>query len=144
MAPSVETPNLKPRKKKAAASRASLIQLQGNDVREGQQVQVRPSLRPGGKKAFKKSSKKEGSPLFQQPERSNSDSLPDSSAPVDEYRHLRHKYLLLEEDSSAVEGALNKVEDEVKTLEDEKFALLDQLVVLEGLIDPSEMQPNGF
>jgi hypothetical protein len=40
--------------------------------------------------------------------------------------------VLLEEDSYAVEGALSKVEDEVKTLEDEKFALLDQLVVLEG------------
>jgi hypothetical protein len=40
--------------------------------------------------------------------------------------------MLLEEDSFAVEGALSKVEDEVKTLEDEKFALLDQLVVLEG------------
>jgi len=58
--------------------------------------------------------------------------LPDSSAPVDGYRYVSRKYMLLEEDSFAVEGALSKVEDEVKTLEDEKFALLDQLVVLEG------------
>lgn len=143
MVPSSEIQNAKPRKKKAGASRASTIQLQGNDVREIKQVRVPPSLRPG-QKAFKKSSKKEGSPFFQQPERSNSDSLPDSSAPVDEYRHLRHRYLLLEEDSFSVGGALSKVEDEVKTLEDEKFALLDQLVVLEGLIDPSKVQPNGF
>lgn len=143
MAPSSEIQNAKPRKKKAGASRASTIQLQGNDVREVKQVRVPLSLRPG-QKAFKKSSKKEGSSLFQQPERSNSDSLPDSSAPVDEYRHLRHRYLLLEEDSFSVGGALSKVEDEVKTLEDEKFALLDQLVVLEGLIDPSKVQPNGF
>lgn len=62
----------------------------------------------------------------------DSDSLPDSSAPVDGYRYVSRKYMLLEEDSFAVEGALSKVEDEVKTLEDEKFALLDQLVVLEG------------
>uniref|UniRef100_A0A6N2N498 Uncharacterized protein n=1 Tax=Salix viminalis TaxID=40686 RepID=A0A6N2N498_SALVM len=85
-----------------------------------------------------------GPPLFHQPERLNSDSLPDSFATVDGYRHLRRMYLLLEEDSLAVEGALSKFADEVKTLEDEKFALLDQLVVLEGLIDPSEAQSNGF
>ncbi|KAJ6293332.1 hypothetical protein OIU78_025337 [Salix suchowensis] len=142
MAPSSEIQNAKPRKKKAAAPRASMIQLEGNDIREVKQ-RVPPSLRPG-QKSFKKSSKKEGSPLFQQPERSNSDSLPDSSAPVDDYRHLRHRYLLLEEDSFSVGGALSKVEDEVKTLEDEKFALLDQLVVLEGLIDPSKVQPHEF
>lgn len=142
MAPSSEIQNAKPRKKKAAAPRASTIQLEGNDIREVKQ-RAPPSLRPG-QKSFKKSSKKEGSPLFQQPERSNSDSLPDSSAPVDDYRHLRHRYLLLEEDSFSVGGALSKVEDEVKTLEDEKFALLDQLVVLEGLIDPSKVQPNEF
>ncbi|KAJ6376648.1 hypothetical protein OIU76_025740 [Salix suchowensis] len=117
MAPSSEIQNAKPRKKKAAAPRASMIQLEGNDIREVKQ---------------------------RQPERSNSDSLPDSSAPVDDYRHLRHRYLLLEEDSFSVGGALSKVEDEVKTLEDEKFALLDQLVVLEGLIDPSKVQPNEF
>ncbi|KAJ6301274.1 hypothetical protein OIU77_015560 [Salix suchowensis] len=117
MAPSAEIPNFKPLKKKAAAaSRASLIQLQGNNVREVHQV--RRGL--------------------------NSDSLPESFAPVDGYQHLRRMYLLLEEDSLAVERALSKVADEVKTLEDEKFALLDQLVVPEGLIDPSEAQSNGF
>lgn len=143
MAPSEEIPNSKPLTKKAAALRASLIQLQGNNVRDVHQVRVPASLRPG-QKPFKKSSKKEGPPLFHQPERLNSDSLPDSFAPVDGYRHLRRMYLLLEEDSLAVEGALSKFADEVKTLEDEKFALLDQLVVLEGLIDPSEAQSNGF
>ncbi|KAF9667115.1 hypothetical protein SADUNF_Sadunf16G0299400 [Salix dunnii] len=142
MAPSAEIPNSKTLRKKAAL-RASLIQLQGNNVREVHQVRVPASLRPG-QKSFKKSSKKEGSPLFQQPERLNSDSLPDSFAPFDGYRHLRRMYLLLEEDSFAVEGTLSKFADEVKTLEDEKFALLDQLVVLEGLIDPSEAQSNGF
>ncbi|URD79868.1 Calcineurin-like phosphoesterase [Musa troglodytarum] len=30
-----------------------------------------------------------------------------------------------------------KLDAEVRTLEDEKFALLDQLVFLEGLLDPS-------
>jgi hypothetical protein len=48
--------------------------------------------------------------------------------------------LLLEEESFALGGELREIEDEVKTLEEEKFALLDQLVVLEGFLDPSEMQ----
>ncbi|CAL0316900.1 unnamed protein product [Lupinus luteus] len=56
-----------------------------------------------------------------------------------EYRTLRRKYLLLEDESSTLGKELSDVEDEVKTLEDEKIALLDQLVVMEGLIDPSEM-----
>ena len=34
---------------------------------------------------------------------------------------------------------MREIEDEVKTLEEEKLALLDQLVVLEGLLDPSEL-----
>ncbi|KAE8684668.1 subtilisin-like protease-like isoform X1 [Hibiscus syriacus] len=87
--------------------------------------------------------KNEMSPIFQQPERSNSDSLPDSSTSGNEYRALRHKYLLLEEESFTLDKELKEVEDEVKVLEDEKHTLLDQLVVLEGLIDPSEMQSQG-
>ncbi|KAJ6376649.1 hypothetical protein OIU76_025740 [Salix suchowensis] len=52
MAPSSEIQNAKPRKKKAAAPRASMIQLEGNDIREVKQ-RVPPSLRPG-QKSFKK------------------------------------------------------------------------------------------
>ncbi|KAJ0963288.1 hypothetical protein J5N97_028410 [Dioscorea zingiberensis] len=81
-------------------------------------------------------------PRWHQLVRSTPDSLPDSSGFSDEYRSLRRKYLLLEEESFSLGKELGDVEAEVKTLEDEKFALLDQLVVLEGLIDPSELQPN--
>ncbi|CAL0321008.1 unnamed protein product [Lupinus luteus] len=56
-----------------------------------------------------------------------------------EYRTLRQKYLMLEDESFALGKELSDVEDEVKTLGDEKIALLDQLVVMEGLVDPSEM-----
>lgn len=85
--------------------------------------------------------KNEPSVALQQPERSNSDSLPDSSsASGNEYRVLRRKYLLLEEESFSLGTELKEVEDEVKALEEEKLGLLDELLVLEGLIDRSELQ----
>ncbi|KAG5529909.1 hypothetical protein RHGRI_030329 [Rhododendron griersonianum] len=96
-----------------------------------------------GKKASKKGLKKDVSPLFQQPENSPSDSLPDSSTSGNDYRALRRKYLLLEEESFGLGTELREVEDEVKTLEEEKIALLNELVVLEGLINPSELQSQG-
>ncbi|PQQ15251.1 uncharacterized protein Pyn_12650 [Prunus yedoensis var. nudiflora] len=71
-------------------------------------------LKPG-QKASKRNFKNEVSPSFQQPE-----------------------------ESFALGRDLREVEDEVKTLEDEKLALLDQLVVLEGLVDPSELHPQGL
>jgi predicted nucleic acid-binding Zn-ribbon protein len=98
-----------------------------------------PLLVKAGQKSSKRNLKNEISPSSQQPERSNSDSLPDSSTSGSEYRVLRRKYLLLEEESFALGGELREIEDEVKTLEEEKLALLDQLVVLEGLLDPSEL-----
>ncbi|KAL5752240.1 hypothetical protein ACOSP7_022427 [Xanthoceras sorbifolium] len=136
--PSEEISNPKPGKKKTAAQKVSLLQLQGNEVKEIENTQGH--LRH---KSSKRNSKNEVSPSFQEPERSNSDSLKDSSASGNEYRALRRKYLLLEEESFVLGRELREVEDEVKTLEDEKVALLDQLVVLEGLIDPSEVQPQG-
>ncbi|KAL6959769.1 hypothetical protein U1Q18_039924 [Sarracenia purpurea var. burkii] len=129
----------KSRKKKPSNKKASSV------LQQGRNVQVFPELLPPlptqtGKKAPKRGLKKEVSPLFQQPENSPSDSLPDSSTSGNEYRALRRKYLLLEEESFGLGRELTEVEDEVKTLEDEKHALLDELVVLEGLIDPSELQ----
>ncbi|KAI9165698.1 hypothetical protein LWI28_018948 [Acer negundo] len=134
--PSQEISNPKPGKKKIATQKASLDKEIEN--RQG-------SLpRKMGHKSSKRNSKNEVSPSFQQQqERSNSDSLQDSSASGNEYRALRRKYLLLEEESFVLGRDLREVEDDVKTLEDEKLALLDQLVVLEGLIDPSEVQPQG-
>ncbi|KAL7095614.1 hypothetical protein ABFS82_10G031800 [Erythranthe guttata] len=69
--------------------------------------------------------------------------MPDSSTSGNEYRALRLKYLLLEEESCGLGKELEAVEDDIKTLEEEKLSLLDELVVLEGLIAPSDLQPRG-
>ncbi|KAI9104331.1 hypothetical protein K1719_022903 [Acacia pycnantha] len=127
--------NPKSRKKKSSIQRASLAQLQGINVKEEAHFSQK-----SGHKGSKRNLMTEISPPFQKPEGSNSDSLPDSSSAGNDYRALRRKYLMLEDESFALGGELKEVEDEVKTLEDEKLALLDQLVVLEGLVDPSEMQ----
>ncbi|KAI8019150.1 hypothetical protein LOK49_LG04G01413 [Camellia lanceoleosa] len=134
---SEETSVPKPRRKKPSTQKASKLQ-QGHNVK-GIQELLPPLPTQTGKKASKRALKNETFPLFQQPENSPSDSLPDSSS-GNEYRALRRKYLLLEEESFGLGRELGEIEDEVKTLEDEKLALLDELVVLEGLIDPSEMQ----
>lgn len=133
---SEEIMNNKPKKKKNKTQKASLYQLQGNNVKE--EVLAPLSLKVG-QKVSKRHVMTEVSPPFQKPEGSNSDSLPDSSAAGNEYRALRRKYMMLEDESFALGKELREVEDEVKTLEDEKIALLDQLVVMEGLVDPSEI-----
>ncbi|KAH7519786.1 uncharacterized protein LOC107424259 [Ziziphus jujuba] len=135
-----ELSNPKPRKKKTPTQKAPVYQVKKNDVKG---VQGSLPLKTGQQKASKRISRTEVSPIFHQPERSNSDSLPDSSTSGNEYRALRRKYLLLEEESFTLGRELKEVEDEVKTLEDEKLALLDHLVVLEGLIDPSELHSQG-
>ncbi|KAJ1380949.1 hypothetical protein SESBI_45605 [Sesbania bispinosa] len=126
----------KPRKKKNSTQKASLFQLQGNHVKEEGQA---PLSLKSAKKGSKRHLMTEVSPPVQKPEGSNSDSLPDSSAAGNDYRALRRKYMLLEDESFALGKELREAEDEVKTLEDEKIALLDQLVVMEGLVDPSEI-----
>ncbi|KAL7192783.1 hypothetical protein ACSBR2_024577 [Camellia fascicularis] len=135
---SEETSVPKPRRKKPSIQKASKLQ-QGHNVKGFQEL-LPPLPTQTAKKASKRALKNETFPLFQQPENSPSDSLPDSSSSGNEYRALRRKYLLLEEESFGLGRELGEVEDEVKTLEDEKLALLDELVVLEGLIDPSELQ----
>ncbi|KAL4645799.1 hypothetical protein ACB092_02G259300 [Castanea dentata] len=142
MPQSEENSNPKSRKKKISTQNTSPFHLHGNDVREVQGVQGPLSLKT--QKASKRNFNNEVLPSFQQSERSNSDSLPDSSASGSEYRALRRKYLLLEEESFVLGRELKEMEDEVKTLEDEKLGLLDQLVVLEGLIDPSDLQSQGL
>ncbi|KAM7519918.1 hypothetical protein LguiB_018880 [Lonicera macranthoides] len=131
----------KPRKKKPSTQKASKLQTQGDVVKRVQLMQPAPSQT--GKKAPKRVLKNEPTPLFQQPEKSTSDSLVDSSTPGNEYRALRRKYLLLEEESFGLGRELTEVEDEVKTLEEEKLTLLDELVVLEGLVDPSELNRSS-
>lgn len=145
MAVADEILNVKPRKK-TLKPKNSMVQLQGVNPRVFHREQGTPSLKPKQKaKPSKRNRKNELSPVQQQQsERSNSDSLLDSSSSGNEYRALRRKYLLLEEESCALGNEVREIEDEVRTLEDEKIALLDQLVVLEGLIDPSELQPLGL
>ena len=142
MPQSEKNSNPKLRKKKISTQNASPFHLQGNDVREIQGVQGPLSMKT--QKTSKRNIKNEVLPSFQQSERSNSDSLPDSSTSGSDYRALRRKYLLLEEESFALGKELTEVEGEVKTLEDEKLAMLDQLVVLEGLVDPSDLQSQGL
>lgn len=55
----------------------------------------------------------------------------------EDYRILRRKYLMLEEESFSVDKELAEADDEARVLEEEKSALLDQLVVLEGLVGSS-------
>ncbi|KAF5738044.1 hypothetical protein HS088_TW13G00938 [Tripterygium wilfordii] len=125
----------RPRKRKTPTQKPAMFLVQVSDVKDVQQAPSPPLVR-AEKKSSKRSMKKEPSSLFQQPERSNSDTLPDSSPLGNEYRTLRLKYLLMEEQNFALERELLELEDEVKTLEDEKLSLLDRLVVLEGLVDP--------
>ncbi|KAL7136455.1 hypothetical protein ABFS83_10G032000 [Erythranthe nasuta] len=96
-----------------------------------------------GKKGTKRGLINEAPPLFQTERHSIQDSMPDSSTSGNEYRALRLKYLLLEEESCGLGKELEAVEDDIKTLEEEKLSLLDELVVLEGLIAPSDLQPRG-
>lgn len=129
--------SIKPKKKKNSTQKASLLQLQGNIVKGGGQA---PLPLKSGHKNSKRHLMTEVSPPFQRPEGSNSDSLPDSSVGGNEYRQLRRKYLQLEEDGFVLGKELKEAEDQVKTLEEEKIALLDQLVVMEGLVDPLEIR----
>ncbi|XP_058073328.1 uncharacterized protein LOC131222319 isoform X2 [Magnolia sinica] len=131
---------VKPRKKKPSANVAPIFPSPQGEIKGGKES-LHPSLKE--QKVLKRNMRNEASPSFQQTDRSTSDSLPDSSRSGNEYRALRRKYLLLEEESFLLGKELTEVEAEVKSLEDEKTALLDQLVVLEGLVDPSELQPRG-
>ncbi|KAI5059773.1 hypothetical protein GOP47_0026092 [Adiantum capillus-veneris] len=49
------------------------------------------------------------------------------------YRALKRKYTTLEEESFKFAEELEKTDSEVKRLEEEKFSLLDELLMLEGL-----------
>ncbi|PPD68664.1 hypothetical protein GOBAR_DD34455 [Gossypium barbadense] len=95
MPPSEQGLNPKSRKKKSSTNKSALLPIERNDFKESVPSKT-------GKKTSKRNSKKEMSPVFQQPERSNSDSLPESSTSGNEYRALRRKYLLLEEESFAM------------------------------------------
>ncbi|KAL3527348.1 hypothetical protein ACH5RR_012004 [Cinchona calisaya] len=128
----------KSRKKNSSAQKASKLTLQGGNVKKIQELQALPIQMP--QKPSRKSLVNEVSAVLQQPDKSISDSLPDSfPSSGNDYRALRHKYLLLEEESFRLGRDLKAMDDEINSLEEEKLSLLDELVVLEGLIDPSEV-----
>jgi len=74
-------------------------------------------------------------------DRGTPDSLLDSG-PTDEYRALRRKYMMLEEENFALDQELSMEDEEIKALEEEKLVFLDELVVLEGLVEPSQLQSH--
>ncbi|KAG6519930.1 uncharacterized protein LOC122050978 [Zingiber officinale] len=115
------------KKKKPVKQKAAVVEDKGDST--------------GGKEAsnLSKRPRKRYKPILQSGV-SPSDSLLDPSGSSDEYRALRHKYLLLEEENFSLDRELDEVDADVKALEDEKLALLDQLVVLEGLVQPSEIK----
>ncbi|CAN4081782.1 unnamed protein product [Withania somnifera] len=129
------------RKKKTPHQKAPLMQKEGNKAKRIQDLHALPIQ--NGLKPNKRVPPSEVSPLFQYAEKSTPVFMPDTSTLGNEYRTLRRKYLLLEEESFALGKELREAEDEIKALEDEKLTLLDELVVLEGLVDPSEIQSQG-
>lgn len=130
----------KTRRKKASPQFPEVFQSPGESMMRSNEI--RPFSRQKGPKAPKKGPISEVSPPLKT-ERLNPDAVLDSSTSGNEYRALRRKYLLLEEESFGLGRELKEVEDDIKNLEDEKLSLLDELVVLEGLIDPSEIQSQG-
>ncbi|KAK1421462.1 hypothetical protein QVD17_23812 [Tagetes erecta] len=129
MVPVEETMIPKSTKRNPAARKLPKNQTQEKNMQQGAHESLRPS---------KRNSKNDPPQIFQQQEKSTSDSLPDSST-SNEYRSLRRKYLLLKEESFKLGRETKEIQDAVKSLEEEKLLLLDELVVLEGLVDPSEM-----
>lgn len=129
------------RKSKTSQQKAPMLQKEGNKAKKIQDVHAMPVQ--NGLKPTKRVPPNEGSPLFQYAEKSTPEFSPDTSSSGNEYRALRRKYLLLEEESFALGKELREAEAEIKALEDEKLTLLDDLVVLEGLVDPSEIQSQG-
>lgn len=130
----------KSRKKKSVVPDPEMFQLPADNMKRSNEI--RTSSGQKGQKSSKRGAMNDTSPLFPD-NRLTPDSVPDSSTSGNEYRALRRKYLLLEEESFGLGRDLKTVEDDIKALEEEKLSLLDELVVLEGLVDPSELQPQG-
>ncbi|XP_042379257.1 uncharacterized protein LOC121971853 [Zingiber officinale] len=130
-----EPSNLKPAKKKKSMKQngSAAVEVKG-DSKEASNLSRRPQ------KGNKRGLQSDVSHLSGQADRLTSVSFLDPSGLSYVYRQLKHRYLFLEEESFSLDKELDEVDAEVKSLEDEKLALLDQLVVLEGLVDPSEIK----
>lgn len=135
-----EPSNVKPEKKKKPVKQKPAVVEGKGDSTGGKDA---PNLSKRPRKSYKSNLHGGVSRLSGQADRLTSDSLLDPSGSSDEYRALRHKYLLLEEENFTLDRELDEADADVKALEDEKLALLDQLVVLEGLVQPSEIKRQG-
>ncbi|XP_059286957.1 uncharacterized protein LOC132040332 [Lycium ferocissimum] len=124
------------RKKKTSQQKAPVLQKEGNKAKRIQDLHALSVQ--NGLKPTKRVPSNGVSPLFQYAEKSTPEFSTDTSTSGNEYRALRRKYLLLEEESFALGKELREAEDEINALEDEKLTLLDELVVLEGLVDPCQ------
>ncbi|XP_051130342.1 uncharacterized protein LOC127250909 [Andrographis paniculata] len=132
----------KPRKKKSTLPEPESFQSAGENMKRANEMRLASDQK--GQKASKRGAKNNNaSPSFPEGMATPTDSLADNSTPGNDYRALRRKYLLLEEESFGLGRELKAVEDEIKALEEEKDSLLDDLVVMEGLVDPSDLQPQG-
>lgn len=130
-------------RKKKNSQKASRLPAQGDSINKLQELGAHQFqvVQKSSKRGFLNDNP---AVIFQQQDKSTSDSMADSSpSSGNDYRTLRRKYLLLEEESCGLNKDLQDIEDEIKILEEEKLALLDELVVLEGLVDPSEMVPHS-
>ncbi|KAL6574719.1 hypothetical protein OROMI_012004 [Orobanche minor] len=126
------------RKNKTLSQYPEIFQSPGDSLKSSHEIRTISTRK--GQKASRRGGVDEVTAGIQ-PERL--DLIADSSTSGNEYRALRRKYLLLEEESFGLGKALKAAEDDIKTLEDEKLSLLDELVVLEGLVDPLDVQPRG-
>ncbi|KAL6501437.1 hypothetical protein OROGR_026570 [Orobanche gracilis] len=126
------------RKKKTPSQNPEIFQSPGDSIKSSHDMRTTSSRKE--QRACKRGVVNEVSAEIQ-PERL--DLMADSSTAGDDYRALRRKYLLLEEESFGLGQELKLAEDDIKTLEEEKLSLLDELVVLEGLVDRSDIQPRG-
>eukprot|EP01018_Ginkgo_biloba_P034256 Gb_12686 [translate_table: standard] len=135
-----DLPKPKLQKRKSLAQAASPMQQEESYEAGGEVAAKMP-------KAFKRSQKSEYSlkklDSSRSPQSGLTESLPLTAKSANEYRALRLKYLLLEEESCALGEELERIEIDVKILEEEKYGLLDQLVVLEGLVEPPNFESSG-
>ncbi|KMT11310.1 hypothetical protein BVRB_5g109910 isoform B [Beta vulgaris subsp. vulgaris] len=127
---------LNPRKQK---SQRPIISQAPEEFMRGQGSSTSAFPVRRAQKVSRKGMKNDVSLLYRPQERLKSSGQLESSTTVNEYTALRRKFLLLEEESCNLGIELREAEDDTKSLEDEKLELLDQLVVLEGLVDPSEV-----
>ncbi|XP_021715207.1 uncharacterized protein LOC110683168 [Chenopodium quinoa] len=126
--------------RKQKSQRPMISQVPEDYMRGLQEGSPMPFPIRSAHKTTRKGMKNDPSLLYLPQERSKPSAHLESSTVGKEYIDLQRKFFSLGKESSQLGLELSEAEDEIKSLEDEKLELLDQLVVLEGLVDPSEVQ----